>query len=156
MPRTFTNAPFFASRTFNSGLVPSAFYICSVPWLTSPLPLSPLSLLPTKKVAFVVKLSVTSAADTSMPALSGLLRSESFICANTMPIPPPTPLLNGRHHNHRWTYIMATNITVALCASAALIGSSLGFLPSDVSACSLRGSALWLYCARMLIPTAFA
>jgi len=90
--------------------------------------------LPTKKVAFVVKLSVTSAADTSMPALSGLLRSESFICANTMPIPPPTPLLNGRHHNHRWTYIMATNITVALCASAALIGSSLGFLPSDVSA----------------------
>ena len=95
--------PLFASRMFNSGLIPSAFYICSVPWLTSPLPLSPLSLLLTKKVAFVVKLSVTSAADTSMPALSGLFRGESFICTNTMPIPPPPS--------------MASTTTTARCTS---------------------------------------
>ena len=47
-------------------------------------------------------------------------------------------------------YIMATNITVALRASAALIGSSLGFLPSDVSARSLRaGGAMALLCAHV-------
>ena len=61
-----------------------------------------------------------------------------------------TTPLNGLHHNHRWTYVTANNVTVALRASAALIGLSLGFLPSDVSAHSLRvGGAMALLCAHV-------
>ncbi len=62
----------------------------------------------------------------------------------------PTTPLNAINSNHRWYYIVPSNLTTALQTSAALLGPSLGFLPQDISARSLRaGGAMALLCAQV-------
>ena len=60
---------------------------------------------------------------------------------------PLTPL-NAYHLHQSWKYVTAQHITDALRTSATALGPTLGFLPLDVSARSLRaGGAMALLCA---------
>jgi hypothetical protein len=64
-------------------------------------------------------------------------------------LPPDTPLATYVHRSRTY-HIAPSHITAALRASAALLGPSLGFLPSDINARSLRAAgAMALLCARV-------
>jgi hypothetical protein len=64
-------------------------------------------------------------------------------------LPPDTPLATYVHRSRTY-HIAPAHITAALRASAALLGPSLGFLPSDINARSLRAAgAMALLCARV-------
>ena len=62
---------------------------------------------------------------------------------------PTTPLASYFEH-HRHHCVTPADITAALCASVTLIGPSVGFLPQDISARSLRAAgAMALLCAHV-------
>lgn len=63
--------------------------------------------------------------------------------------PLTTPLAMYFKEN-KWTPVKPTDITSALQLGTALLGPTYGFLPNDVSACSLRASgAMALLCAKI-------
>ena len=53
-----------------------------------------------------------------------------------------------------WRQVTSLMITFALRSAAHLVGATVGFLPADVSCCSLRaGSAMAMLCAQIDLLT---